>query len=71
MRYLSRVRRTGTKMQQVALGAPLVVAGAVKAGYDLALWAWANRLGLTTRSGPPGPGTAAVASAAASTGEPP
>jgi MFS family permease len=31
-------------VQQLALGAPLVVAGAVKAGYDVALWAWAARL---------------------------
>lgn len=30
-------------VQQVALGAPLVVAGAVKAGYDVALWVWAAR----------------------------
>src|SRR5207244_5460545 len=28
-------------VQQVALGAPLVLAGAVKAGYDLTLWVWA------------------------------
>jgi MFS family permease len=33
-------------VQQVALGGPLVVAGAVKAGYDLALWRWARRAGL-------------------------
>jgi predicted MFS family arabinose efflux permease len=33
-------------VQQVALGAPLVVAGAVKAGYDGALWLWARRLPL-------------------------
>ena len=31
-------------VQQLALGAPLVVAGAIKAGYDVALWAWAARL---------------------------
>jgi MFS family permease len=30
--------------QQIALGAPLVVAGAVKAGYDGALWLWARGL---------------------------
>src|SRR5262249_5907053 len=29
-------------VQQVALGAPFLVAGVVKAGYDLALWAWAR-----------------------------
>jgi MFS family permease len=33
-------------VQQLALGAPLVVAGGVKAGYDLALWRWARRLRL-------------------------
>lgn len=31
-------------VQQVALGAPLVLAGAIKAGYDLALWRWARHL---------------------------
>jgi predicted MFS family arabinose efflux permease len=30
-------------VQQVALGAPLVVVGAVKAGYDAALWFWARQ----------------------------
>jgi MFS family permease len=42
-------------VQQVALGAPLVVAGTVKAGYDVALWAWARHLVLTrppTAGGP-------------------
>src|SRR5262249_58666185 len=34
-------------VQQLALGAPLVVAGTVKAGYDVALWSWARHLGLT------------------------
>ena len=33
-------------VQQVALGAPLLVAGTVKAGYDCALWLWAGRLPL-------------------------
>jgi len=33
-------------VQQIALGAPLLVAGAVKAGYDGALWLWARRLPL-------------------------
>jgi MFS family permease len=33
-------------VQQLALGAPLLVAGTVKAGYDLALWRWARRLPL-------------------------
>jgi hypothetical protein len=33
-------------VQQIGLGAPLLVAGAVKAGYDGALWLWARRLPL-------------------------
>jgi MFS family permease len=37
-------------IQQIALGAPLVAAGAVKAGYDLTLWGWARRRGLATRT---------------------
>jgi MFS family permease len=37
-------------VQQLALGAPLVVAGVVKAGYDVTLWGWARHLGLTSRS---------------------
>ncbi len=31
-------------VQQIALGAPLLVAGTVKAGYDLALWRFARHL---------------------------
>ncbi len=31
-------------VQQFALGAPLVLAGLIKAGYDLALWDWARHL---------------------------
>jgi MFS family permease len=46
-------------VQQLALGAPLVIAGAVKAGYDVALWGWARRLGLTSRDGSHSPGTGA------------
>jgi MFS family permease len=38
-------------VQQLALGAPLVLAGAVKGGYDLALWRWARHLPLP-RPGP-------------------
>jgi len=34
-------------VQQVALGAPLVLAGAIKGGYDLALWRWARHLPLS------------------------
>jgi MFS family permease len=52
-------------VQQLALGAPLVVAGVVKAGYDLALWGWARHLGLTSRPRPSG------AAITASPGEPP
>ncbi len=58
-------------VQQVALGAPLVVAGAVKAGYDLALWGWAHRLGLISRDDRHRPGAAAGPSVTASPGEPP
>jgi hypothetical protein len=65
-------------VQQLAPGAPLVLAGAVKAGYDLALWGWARRLGLTSRdgshsrgTGPPPPGTSAGTAVTTSAGEPP
>jgi len=34
----------GGILQQVSLGAPLLVAGVVKGGYDVALWRWARRL---------------------------
>ena len=34
----------GGVLQQVSLGAPLLVAGVVKGGYDLALWRWARHL---------------------------
>lgn len=40
-------------VQQIALGAPLVVAGAVKAGYDVALWRWARHLPLPPAGPPP------------------
>jgi MFS family permease len=33
-------------VQQIALGAPLLVAGVVKGSYDLALWRWARHLPL-------------------------
>jgi predicted MFS family arabinose efflux permease len=33
-------------VQQIALGAPLVLAGAIKNGYDIALWRWARHLPL-------------------------
>ena len=33
-------------VQHVALGAPLLVAGVVKGGYDVALWLWARHLPL-------------------------
>src|SRR5258708_36783705 len=38
-------------LQRVALGTPLIVAGAVKAGYDLALWRRARRLPLGPERG--------------------
>jgi MFS family permease len=36
--------------QQIALGAPLLIAGTVKGGYDIALWAWARHLPLGTHA---------------------
>lgn len=60
-------------VQQVALGAPLVVAGAVKAGYDIALWGWARRLPLGAGRGakpPAGADGPADASAATTSGAP-
>ena len=51
----------GGVLQQVSLGAPLLVAGVVKGGYDLALWRWARRLPTlaadspASASQPPGP----------------
>jgi len=36
-------------VQQLALGAPLLLAGAVKGGYDIALWRWARRERLEPR----------------------
>jgi MFS family permease len=55
-------------VQQLALGTPLVVAGVVKAGYDLTLWGWARRLGLTSRTPTRPPGAPAMT---ASSEEPP
>lgn len=40
-------------VQQLALGAPLLLAGTVKAGYDITLWVWARRLPLGTRQDQP------------------
>jgi Na+/melibiose symporter-like transporter len=64
-------------VQQIALGAPLVIAGAVKAGYDVALWCWARRLPLASAgsAGPPAGGGAsgrasADAAVAPSSGSP-
>jgi MFS family permease len=37
-------------VQQIALGAPLLIAGAVKGGYDIALWTWARHLPLKARA---------------------
>jgi hypothetical protein len=34
----------GGALQQVTLGLPLLVAGVVKGGYDLALWRWARQM---------------------------
>jgi hypothetical protein len=49
-------------VQQLALGAPLVVAGVVKAGYDLTLWGWARNLDLTSRTSARPPDAAVTAS---------
>ena len=38
----------GGAVQQLGLGAPLLIAGIVKGGYDLALWRWARRANLVT-----------------------
>ncbi|ABL81045.1 MULTISPECIES: MFS transporter [unclassified Nocardioides] len=43
----------GGALQGVALGLPLVVAGTVKGGYDLALWGWAQHAKVTSPSAPP------------------
>jgi MFS family permease len=56
-------------LQQLALGAPFVVAGAIKAGYDLTLWNWTSRLGLADRQHAQRPDTAASAASTASPGE--
>jgi MFS family permease len=56
-------------VQQLALGAPLVAAGAVKAAYDLTLWAWARNIGLGSRGSAARP-AAAGGTAAEATGEP-
>ena len=58
-------------VQQLALGAPLVVAGTVKAAYDLTLWRWARSLGLASRPQARPPGADAGVVPAASSGEPP
>jgi MFS family permease len=34
----------GGVLQQISLGAPLLVAGIVKGGYDIALWRWARQV---------------------------
>jgi MFS family permease len=56
-------------VQQVALGAPLLVAGAVKAGYDTALWFWARRLPLRRAQEQAQAGRPAGTSATASSGD--
>jgi MFS family permease len=50
-------------VQQLALGAPLLVAGAIKGGYDLALWRWARREGLASWPKPADPSAAEAATA--------
>ncbi|MGN6794182.1 MAG: MFS transporter [Streptosporangiaceae bacterium] len=50
-------------LQQFSLGAPLVVSGAVKAGYDVTLWVWTTKLGLADRNRARPTDTAAAANA--------
>lgn len=57
-------------VQQIALGAPLVVAGAVKAGYDVTLWGWARHLNLAERRGGEVPPAAAPTAVTTSPGPP-
>jgi MFS family permease len=56
-------------VQQLALGAPLVVAGVVKAGYDVTLWGWAHHLGRISRTGAHRPGPASGPAMTASSGQ--
>ena len=42
----------GGTLQQVALGLPLLVAGGMKTGYDLALWSWFRRVPLPSLPSP-------------------
>ena len=58
-------------VQQLALGAPLVVAGVVKAGYDMTLWGWAQHAGLTSRNSRRRPGPESGTAMTASPGESP
>lgn len=48
-------------VQNIALGAPLLVAGTVKAGYDIALWRWARRQHISTPGAKPPPPAAEAA----------
>ena len=56
-------------LQQISLGAPLVAAGAVKAGYDMTLWGWARRRGLASRTPAAPAGDSDGVVTAASSGE--
>lgn len=38
--------------QQIALGAPFIIAGTLKTAYDLALWSWFRRVPLTEAESP-------------------
>jgi MFS family permease len=58
----------GAAVQQLAPGAPLLLAGVIKGGYDLALWRWGRRLPLrdratATRSSLPTPAAVPASSA--------
>jgi MFS family permease len=54
----------GGAVQQLAPGAPLLLAGVIKGGYDLALWRWGRRLPLRERGPATGSNLSVPASAA-------
>jgi MFS family permease len=51
----------GGIVQHIALGAPLVLAGVIKGGYDIALWAWARHLPLRSPATAANPATPTTA----------
>jgi hypothetical protein len=49
----------GGLSQQMTFGLPFVIAGGVKAAYDLALWQWFRRIPIDGETEPRGPAAAA------------